>query len=177
MHNQFCYLQRLLKWKVYTKVIKMPGWKAWVQRPSGRKCKYILRETTLIKEENVSWKWISLININHYHLITFGIRANAFETKSHFNPLHNKLDPLKVLAGKVQQKQNTIAYCSREYELHWNILVYLMMLKIIIQQQHSGITIYYWFQVQGFNPSHQWLRERKSERERKKEREREKKKV
>ncbi len=25
---------RLLKWKVYTKVIKMPSWMAWVQRPS-----------------------------------------------------------------------------------------------------------------------------------------------
>ncbi len=58
MHNQFYYLQRLLKWKVYTKVIKMPGWKAWVQRPSRRKRKHILRETTLIKEENVSWEQI-----------------------------------------------------------------------------------------------------------------------
>ncbi len=80
----------------------MPGWKAWVQRPSRRKRKHILRETTLIKEENVSWERISIIDLNHYHLIIFGIRANAFETKSHFTPLHNKLDPFRILAGKVQ---------------------------------------------------------------------------
>ncbi len=28
--------QRQLKWKLYIKVIKMPSWKAWVQRPSGQ---------------------------------------------------------------------------------------------------------------------------------------------
>jgi len=29
------YLQWQLKWKIYTKVIKMLSWMAWVQRPSG----------------------------------------------------------------------------------------------------------------------------------------------
>ena len=34
--NKHCnYLQSQLKWKAYTKVIKMPSWMAWVQRPSG----------------------------------------------------------------------------------------------------------------------------------------------
>jgi len=31
-HN---YLQQILKQKVFTKAIKMPGWWAWVERPSG----------------------------------------------------------------------------------------------------------------------------------------------
>ncbi len=33
--KHYFYLQLSLKWKVYTKVIKMPSWKAWDQRPSG----------------------------------------------------------------------------------------------------------------------------------------------
>ncbi len=38
-HKHYNYLtiyNDLLKWKVYTKVMKMPKWMAWVFRPSGQ---------------------------------------------------------------------------------------------------------------------------------------------
>ncbi len=34
-HKQHNYLQLILKQKVFTKVIKMPSWKAWVRRLIG----------------------------------------------------------------------------------------------------------------------------------------------
>jgi hypothetical protein len=34
-HKHYNFLQSLLKWKVYTKIIKMPSWKTWVQSASG----------------------------------------------------------------------------------------------------------------------------------------------
>ncbi len=46
-HKYYNYLRRLIKGKVFTKVIKMPSWRAWVQRTSSliksggkRKCFY-----------------------------------------------------------------------------------------------------------------------------------------
>ncbi len=45
----------------------MPSWMAWVQRPSGMgEVKPLLGESTLIKLENVSWKIISIIDLNCY---------------------------------------------------------------------------------------------------------------
>ncbi len=35
MHKHYSYLQALLKQKLFTKFIKMPEWKAWVNRPGG----------------------------------------------------------------------------------------------------------------------------------------------
>jgi hypothetical protein len=52
--------------KVYAKVIKMPRWIAWVQKPSG----LIKTEgsTSTFKAKNVSWKRISIIDLNCYHI-------------------------------------------------------------------------------------------------------------
>jgi hypothetical protein len=35
MHKHYNYLQGVLKQKVFTKVIKLPSGRLWVQRPSG----------------------------------------------------------------------------------------------------------------------------------------------
>jgi hypothetical protein len=56
--------------QVYAKVIKM----ALVQRPSGLikvegSTIAFKRESTLIKVENVSWKQISIINLNSYWIL------------------------------------------------------------------------------------------------------------
>ncbi len=34
-HKHYNFLQSLLKWKVYTKVIKLPSWKTWMQSANG----------------------------------------------------------------------------------------------------------------------------------------------
>jgi hypothetical protein len=67
--KHYNYLQRKLKWKEHTEVTKMPCWKAWVKRPSGliykwREAQVLLRETTLIKVENVSLKQISIKDLS-----------------------------------------------------------------------------------------------------------------
>jgi hypothetical protein len=52
----------------------MPNWNAWLQGPSGVievEVKLLLREFTLIKVENVSWKQISITNLNHYQILGY----------------------------------------------------------------------------------------------------------
>ncbi len=52
---------------MYTKVIKMPSWMAWVQRPSG--LIKMDRSGSAFRVENVSWKWILIIDLNFYHIM------------------------------------------------------------------------------------------------------------
>ncbi len=52
--------------KVYTKVIKLPSLMTWERRPNG----LIKMEgcASAFKVDNVSWKQISLMELNHYRI-------------------------------------------------------------------------------------------------------------
>jgi hypothetical protein len=45
----------------------MPSWMAWVMEPSGP-IKMEERASAL-KEDNVSWKQTTILDVNHYHII------------------------------------------------------------------------------------------------------------
>jgi hypothetical protein len=65
-------LQRQLKQKVFTKVIKTPDWIAWIQGPSDLIKKRVEVEgerITLIKEKNISREQLSVINLNYYRIL------------------------------------------------------------------------------------------------------------
>jgi hypothetical protein len=69
--------------KVYAKVIKMLSWIAWVQRPSG-----IIKtegSTSTFKAKNVSWKRISIIDLNCYHIDEIYIVAVFKKTQKGFS--------------------------------------------------------------------------------------------
>jgi hypothetical protein len=56
----------------------MPSWMAWVQRPSGL-IKMEGSASALIKVKNVSWKQISIIDLNHYRIVLLKkIFANSY---------------------------------------------------------------------------------------------------
>jgi hypothetical protein len=61
---------------------------AWVQRPSSRIKKreeqLLLRKTTLIMVENVSWKQIFIINQNHYRILRYNTKFTEAENKTIF---------------------------------------------------------------------------------------------
>ncbi len=86
----------------------MPSWKVWVQRPcgiieSGRKHKHFLRESGLMKVDNVLQKCISTINLNYYWIGTITLSKTSFNNL----PLKSILMLLQLL------KCDTNAVCFK----------------------------------------------------------------
>ncbi len=60
----------------------MPIWMTWVQRlsgliKSGEKNRHLLRTASLITVENVSWKQMLIINLNHSQIITISCASEV----------------------------------------------------------------------------------------------------
>jgi hypothetical protein len=63
-HKHYNYSHRWIEWKVYTKVIKMPSWKAWVKRQSG-----LIKSggsASAFKVMSVSWYNATWPNLSNY---------------------------------------------------------------------------------------------------------------